>query len=322
MAKDVFAQLKKELPGVQKNILLKDYTTYKIGGPAKYFFVAKTKEELITAIKSAKKTKISVLILGGGSNLLVSDKGFTGLVIKLQTTGCELKNNRIFVPAGTRLGKLSLVAAENGFLGFEWAMGIPGTVGGAIFGNAQAFGEKISDMIEEVETLDIKTLKTKVFDKEQCRFSLKNSIFKKNRDIVIISAVFFAKDGDKQKIQEKIKECLDYRKKHHPMSLPSAGSTFVNPEKKITDKKLLEKFPELEEFNKKGAIPAGYLIQKSGMQGKKIGNAQISQVHANFIVNLGGAKAKDVLSLIKLAKQKVKKTFGINLEPEIQFVGI
>ena len=122
-------------------------------------------------------------------------------------------------------------------------------------------------------------------------------------------------------IKNKIKEFLDYRKTRHPIDFPSAGSTFVNPEKKIKNKKLLEKFPELKEYNKKGVIPAGYLIAKCGLAGKKIGNAQISEKHANFIINLGGAKAKDVLALMNLAKKKVKKNFGINLEPEVQFVG-
>ena len=306
MKDKIFEKLREELPEIQKGILLKDYTTFKIGGPAKYFFVAKTKEDLVNAVKIAKKLKLPVFILGGGSNLLVSEKGFKGLVIKMQNENCEVQGNKIFVSAGAALSGLSGFAAENGFKGFEWSAGVPGTVGGAIFGNAQAFGDKISDKIESAEALDIKTLKIKRLSKKQCKFSLKNSIFKNpptgGKNLIIISAVFFPEKGDKEKIQEKTKEFLNYRKSHHPMVFPSAGSVFVNP----------EKGGEI--------IRAGYLIEKAGLKGKKIGGAQISEQHANFIINLGNAKAKDVLALIKLAQKKVKKIFGVLLETEVQIL--
>jgi len=314
-------KIKKILPELRENVLLKDYTTFKIGGPAKYFFVAREKDDLIRAIETAKKFKLPVFILGGGSNLLISDKGFKGLVIKLQVTGCNTQGDKIFVFAGMSLTGLADFAAQNGFKGFEWSAGIPGTVGGAIFGNAQAFGDKISDLVESVEVLDTKTLKIKKLSKKQCRFSLKNSVFKKNKNLVIISIVFYTQKDDKEKIKEKTKELLNYRKSHHPISFPSAGSTFVNPEVKIKNKKLLEKFPELIEANKIGVIRSGYLIEKVGLKGKKIGGAQISEQHANFIINLGNAKAKDVTALIGLAQKKVKEVFGVSLEEEVQFVG-
>jgi UDP-N-acetylmuramate dehydrogenase len=172
-----------------------------------------------------------------------------------------------------------------------------------------------------VEVLDLKTLKIKTFSQRQCKFSIKNSVFKKNKNLIITSAVLKLKKGNKKGIKRKIKENLNYRRKRHPLDPPSAGSVFVNSEKiKIKNKKLLNNFPELKEFNKKGLIPSAYLIEKCGLKGKKIGRAQISEKHANFIVNLGGAKAKDVISLIKLAKKKVKKKFGISLKKEIQII--
>jgi len=305
----------------QKNVLLKDYTTYKIGGPAQYFFVAKTKEDLIKAVKTAKELKLPVFVLGGGSNILVSDKGIKGLVIKLQISDFVLNKNRVHIGAGAMLPKLVAIATKSGFAGLEWAAGVPGTVGGAIYGHAQAFGAKISDVVKSVEALDIKTLEIKKLSKKQCGFSLKSSIFKKNKNLIIVSAILEFKKRPKKEIQKKIKEYLNYRKTRHPVSMPSAGSTFVNPQVKIKNKKLLNMFPELIQFNNKGVIPAGYLVEKAGLAGKKIGRAQISEQHANFIVNLGGAKAKDVMMLIKLAQEKVKKSFGIKLEPEVQFVG-
>lgn len=304
-----------------KNISLKDYTTYKIGGPAKYFFIAKTKEDLVASVKVAKDLKLQVLFLGGGSNVLVSDKGFDGLVIKIDISDIKFQDAKVVVGAGADLTKLANLSADNGLSGLEWSAGVPGTVGGAIYGSAQAFGTKMSDAVESVEAINLKTLELKNFTKEECQFSLKNSIFKSDKNWIIVSAVLAFKKQDKEQIKKQIQEFLDYRKTHHPMDSPSAGSTFVNPEMEIMDKNLLEKYPELKEYNKKGVIPAGYLIAKSGLIGKKIGDAQISEKHCNFIINLGCAKAKDVLSLMNLAKEKVKTTFGVELETEVQFVG-
>lgn len=310
-----------KLTRVQKNILLKDYTTYKIGGLAKYFFIAKTKDDLINAVKAAKNFKLPVFILGGGSNLLISEKGFKGLVIKIDISDVIFQGNRIVVGAGKSLTKLAYLSSDKGLSGLEWSAGVPGTVGGAIYGHAQAFGTKISDAIESVESINLKTLEIKTFTEKQCQFSLKNSVFKKDKNLVIVSAVLRLSSEGPQQVKNKIKEFLKYRKIHHPINFASAGSIFVNPEMTIKNKKLLKKFPELKEYNQKEIIPAGYLIAKSGLAGKEIGNAQISEKHCNFIINLGGARAKDVLFLMNLAKKKVKKNFGISLEPEVQLVG-
>ena len=168
-----------ELPGTKKDVLLKNYTTYKIGGPAKYFFVAKNREDLISAVKIAKKLKLPLFILGGGSNLLVSDKGFNGLVIKVDIFDIEFQGNKAFVGAGANITKLAYLSADMGLSGIEWAAGVPGTVGGSIYGNAQAFGTKISSIVKNVEVINKKTLAVESFSEKQCEFSLKNSIFKK-----------------------------------------------------------------------------------------------------------------------------------------------
>ncbi|MFH1967788.1 MAG: UDP-N-acetylmuramate dehydrogenase, partial [bacterium] len=312
MKNKVFREIKKILPGVKTGILLKGFTSYKIGGQAKYFFIAKNKEDLIRAIKTAKDFKLPIFILGGGSNLLISDKGFNGLAIKVEILKVGFKGNKAFVGAGTSLTKMAYSSAKKGLSGLEWAAGVPGTIGGAIYGHAQAFGTKISNIIKNVEAINLNTLKIKNFPKKQCKFSLKNSVFKRTKNLVIVSALLEFKKKSPHKIKNKIKEHTTYRKKRHPMSSPSAGSTFVNPEVIIKNKNLLIKFPELAEYNKKGAIPAGYLIKKCGLAGKKIGKAKISEKHANFIINLGGAKASDVLKLIKLARKKVKKSFNID----------
>lgn len=322
----------------QKNVSLKKYTTFKIGGPAKYFFVAKTKEDLIEAIKEAKKLKWPFFILGGGSNLLVSDKGYRGLIIKTQnsklspaiaslrrmragkTQNHNLKLKTIYIETGVMLTKLVSVALKNNLAGLEWAAEIPGTVGGAIRGNTGAFKKSMKDVVESVEVFDTKTGKVKIFKNKDCKFGYKNSIFKQNPNLIILSTAIQLKKGSQKEIQKKIKEHSDYRRKNHPLSFPSAGSVFKNHQGKIKNQKLLEKFQELKEFNKKQIIPAGWLIEKSGLKGKRSGNVKISERHCNFIVNLGKGKAKEVIKLINLAKKEVKSRFGILLEEEIQYL--
>jgi UDP-N-acetylmuramate dehydrogenase len=264
-------RIEKELSGIKKNISLKNFTTFKIGGKARYFFAAKTKEDLIRAIVAAKKAKLPFFILGGGSNILVSDGGFRGLVIKYGQP-------------------LSFYVSK----GLEWAAGIPGTIQGAVYGNAGAFGKSMKDVVKEVEVFDVKTDKIKVFKNKDCRFSYRNSIFKKNKNLIILSV----KIKTKKVNAGKIKQYLDYKKQNHPWNYPSAGSVFKNPD----------------------GFSAAWLMEVCGLKGKRIGKAEISKKHANFIVNLGGAKEKDVKKLINLAKKSVKKKFKINLQEEIQFL--
>jgi len=256
---------------IKKNVLLSKYTTFKIGGLAKYFCIANNKKDVIMAIKWAKEKKLPFFILGNGSNVLVVDKKYSGLVIK---TGKPL--------------------AHYVFKGLEWAAGIPGTIEGAVYGNAGAFGKSMKDAVKEVEVWDTKTEKIKIFKKKDCGFGYRESIFKKNKNLIILSVKIKSKKSN----LKKIKEYLNYKKQTQPLNLPSAGSVFKNP---------------------KGYF-AAELIEKCGLKGKTIGRAQISKKHANFIVNLGGAKAKDVFTLIKIIKQKVKNKFGIILEEEIQIL--
>ncbi|MCK4473967.1 UDP-N-acetylmuramate dehydrogenase [Candidatus Parcubacteria bacterium] len=287
----------------RKNVSLAKYTTFKIGGPAKYFYIAKTKQDLIKAIKAAKELGLPFFVLGGGSNLLVLDKGFDGLVIKCQMSNVNflpLKAGfKIVAGAGLPLGKLVSASAEKSLTGLEWAVGIPGTVGGAIRGNSGAFEKSISNIVKEVEVLEItedNSPQIKILKNKDCKFQYRDSIFKHNSNLIILSAEIQLKKGDKKEIQKKIKEHLEQRKKTQPLGFPSAGSIFKNPE----------------------GFSAGELIEKCGLKGKKINGAQISEIHSNFIVNLGDAKAKDVEKLIKLIKQKVKQKFGIVLKQEIE----
>jgi len=250
---------------------LAKHTTFKIGGPAEYFCTLNNKEDIIKAVKWAKERKLPFFVLGGGSNLLFSEKRYKGLVIKTGTP-------------------LFLYVSK----GLEWAVGIPGTIEGAVYGNIGAFKKSMKDAVESVEVLDVETEKIKVFKNRDCQFSYRDSIFKRNKNLIILSV----KIKPKKSNPKKIKKYLNYRKETQPLNFPSAGSVFKNP----------------------SGFSAGELIEKCGLKGKKIGKAKISEKHANFIINLGGAKAKDVLKLIKFIKQKVKNKFGIYLQEEIQTV--
>jgi len=290
--------VKELLPEVKENISLAQYTTFRIGGDARYFFVAKTKNDLIGAVKAAQKNNSPFFILGGGSNLLVSDEGFEGLVIKIQNTKYKIQNNKIYAEAGTPLSVLVNGAIKNNLTGLEWAAGIPGTVGGAIYGNSGTREGDMKDVVESVEVFDTQALRTKRLSNKDCRFQYRNSSFKDKKNLVIISAVLKLKKGNKEIIKEKIKEIISRRQKSQPWNFPSAGSIFKNPP----------------------GFFAAELIERCGLKGKKIGNVKISERHANFIVNLGEGKEKDVKKIIKLAKIKIKKKFGVNLEEEVVFI--
>lgn len=312
--------IKKTLAGVKENVLMAEQTTFKIGGRAKYFFVAKNLEQLSKSIKTAKQLKLPFFIMCGGSNLLVSDNGYKGLVIKMGNDNIEVKNNNISADAGVLLKKVARLAANSSLTGLEWAEGIPGSIGGAVYGNVGAFGSTMAGNVKSVKVLDIKSLKINNFSRKDCRFNNKDSIFKTNKNLIILSVILEVKVGDKDEIAKEVKRFADYRKANHPLNFPSAGCIFKNYTKKITDKDLLKKYPELNEFNKGSRIPTSYLIEKAGVKGKKIGGAQVSEKHANFIINIGGAKSKDVLRLIKLIKEKVKRKFSIKLEEEVQYL--
>ncbi|MFH0854310.1 MAG: UDP-N-acetylmuramate dehydrogenase [bacterium] len=311
---------------IQKDVKLSEYTTFKIGGKAKYFFIAKKREDIFESISWAKNNEEKFFILGGGSNALFSDEGFEGLVIKLDFKNVDVKKNIILADAGVKISALIEIFRKNSFEGLEWASGIPGiTLGGAIRGNAGAFGKSISDLVRWVEAVNTKTLgrvSENLFEnydklsKKECDFRYRTSLFKERNDYAILSAGLEMKKGDRKIIEEKIKNIAQIRNEKQPLGYPNAGSIFKNA---VYAKEYCTRdFPN--EFIKTGVIPAGWLIERCGLKGEKKGDAMISVQHANIIVNLGKAKAKDVLGLIELAEKEVKKKFGIELEKEIEAV--
>lgn len=303
------SKIEKKLPGVKTGISLSSFTTFKIGGECDFLFEAKTDEELIRALEVVVEEDIPYLILGGGSNVLISDEGFPGLVIL--TSNSYIREN-LRVGSGTVLMDLVEYSIENSLAGLEEVAGIPGAVGGAIRGNAGAYSCWMEDLVVEVEAFNLETGQVETLSNEECQFSHKWSVFKE-KDLIIISAVFsLEKGGDPKRVEEIVKN----RESKLPLEYPSAGCMFQNYKGEIH----VEGFPLLEKFNKKGVVPTGYLIDKAGLKGKRIGGAQISEKHANFIINKDGATAEDVAQLAGLAQQKVKKVFGVDIKKEVQFI--
>jgi UDP-N-acetylmuramate dehydrogenase len=274
---------------IKENELLKNHSTFRIGGPAKYFIIAKNKEEILEAIDFAQKKNLPYFVFGGGSNILFRDEGFEGVAIKIQNIKFKIKNNTIIAEAGVLLSRLVEAAREANLSGLEWAVGIPGTIGGAAVDNAGAFGKSISESITRVVTLD------KEYNNQECGFEYRNSKFKNlNNKEIILEVELKLKPGNKEKIEEEIKKNLEQRK-NRITSYPSIGCIFKNPK----------------------PLAAGSLIDQCGLKGLRVGDAQISEIHANIIINRGNAKSNDVLSLIEICKQKVREKFKVELEEEI-----
>jgi UDP-N-acetylmuramate dehydrogenase len=304
---------------IQKNITLAPYTTFKIGGPADYFCEVKSLEDLEEALIQAKKKSWKIFILGGGSNLLINDKGFKGLVIKMNWDFIKNIGDGLYeVGAGTLLAKLLAETVKNNLTGIEWAIGIPGTLGGAICGNSGAYGQATAESVVSVKALDLKTLKVKNFKLKDCKFQYRNSIFKDNNQYIIISAQLQFYKGEGDKVKEVLQKYATERKNKIP-PYPSAGCVFKNISMDDMTYEFMNKIPP--EKTKGGKIPVGYLIEQCGLKGKRIKGAEISSQHANFIVNFNKATFLDVIELIALAKNEVKNQFNVNLEEEIRYLG-
>jgi UDP-N-acetylmuramate dehydrogenase len=281
---------------LKKNEPLSRHTTFRIGGPAKYFIEAKTAEELALALDFARENKLKTFFLGKGSNVLFSDKGFEGVVIKPAFSRVVIKNETMIAEAGASLHKIVNLAMNHSLSGLEGVVGIPGSVGGAVAMNAGVGERALGDLVIRVWGLGTRGL-VKTFTKKRCQFGYRKSIFQKGK-WVILKVELGLKKGDKQVIRQTIKEMWKKRLEKQPYDMPSAGSVFKNP---------------------KGDF-AGRLIEAAGCKRMEVGDAQVSEKHANFIVNLGKAKAWQVKKLMDIVKIKVQKKFKIALQPEIKLV--
>lgn len=282
----------------RQNEPMRAHTTFKIGGEADIFIIPASPAALIYAVKKCNELEIPYFILGNGSNLLVSDGGIEGAVISLSgINGISYDGEKITCGAGAMLSSVCLKAMSLSLTGLEFAYGIPGTAGGALYMNAGAYGGQMADVIESAECLTV-TGEIKTLKKENMQLGYRSSVFK-NGGLIIISLTLALKKGDKTEIKAEMDDLLNRRKQKQPLEYPSAGSTFKRPE----------------------GYFAGALIEKNGLKGSAVGGAQVSEKHAGFVINRGGATAADVKALIGKIQKKVFENDGVMLEPEVIFTG-
>jgi UDP-N-acetylmuramate dehydrogenase len=306
---------------IQKNIALAPLTTFKIGGKAKFFVEVNSKTELQSAITWAKNKNINFHVLGGGSNILVNDGLIDKLIIKIAKGRVVVKSNSVISGAGVNFGAVVQAAIKHKLTGLEWAVGIPGTIGGAVRGNALAFKSSISDVVEMIEVFDIKQNKFVVLNKKQCQFVNKGSVIKKKKNLIIWQVWLKLKVGKVKKIQKFCADCLTIR--DNQPKQPSAGCVFINFSSAYVKKNNPDLYTEAK-ANKiigNNLISAGWVISRTSLPGKRVGSAEISTKHANFIINTGHAKAEDVIILISLIKQKVRTELNLQLQEEIECLG-
>lgn len=287
---------------IKKNEPLAHHCTFRIGGPADYFYTAKSTEEIQPLIKKAKSQNLPYFILGGGSNILFDDKGFRGLVIKIDTKNITIKNNEITADAGVTIPELIKASAEHNLQGLEKWIGMPGTVGGAVRGNAGRNDLETAQILIKATLLDPETGKITTVTNKDLKFAYRESRLKheKNTKEIVLSATFRLKPTDlsPEDRQEIANQIRTQTQEKQPPGF-SSGSFFKNPSPQN---------------------PAGKLIDQAGLKGTQIGKAKISPKHGNFLQNLGGATASDILALAKLIKQEVHAKFNINLEEEVQIL--
>jgi UDP-N-acetylmuramate dehydrogenase len=304
---------------IKKNIPLAPLTTFKIGGPAKFYVEVAAKEDLVEAVEWAKKEKEPIYYLGGGSNLLIADEGLPGLVIKFANREAVNVSPRFVCGSGASLAYAISLARAAGLSGLEWGFGIPqATIGGCVRGNAGGFGMNTGDVVETVEAYDLKKNRFETLSQKDCQFGYRSSIFKTNLDLIIWSATFRLKPAPAEQINALVENNLQKRDSSQPR-LPNAGCAFKN----LFVDDIRRVNPQFAEFideqgvAKGGKIGAGYLIDMHGLKGKVFGGAKISLEHANFIVNTGRATAKNVIDLMEFVKKEILIRFKVELEEEI-----
>ncbi len=309
---EIYSLLKNKI--LDENILkeesMKKHTSFKIGGNADFFVKAKSVEDVKFVIDLCKKNDIPLTIIGNGSNILVKDEGIKGIVLKIDIDKFEInekvpeelrKNNNsviITVGAGVLLGKLAFQLLKKSISGFEFASGIPGTIGGAVRMNAGAYGSEFKDIVIETMCMDNNGNIIKLDNKQQ-KFEYRRSIFKDKKYIILETKLLLEKVDDNSKIKEKMDEYKKSRMEKQPIEFPSAGSTFKRGSDFITAK----------------------LIDECDLKGYSIGDAQVSEKHAGFVINRGNASFEDVFKLIKFIQKNVKEKFGKDIELEVEIVG-
>ncbi len=285
---------------VRINEPMKNHTTFKIGGPAQYYVTPESVTQIQEVVSLCRNINIPLHVIGNGSNILVGDDGVDGVVLALFNTfsDYEIKDNVITAQAGMSLIKLAVIALREGLTGLEFASGIPGSVGGAVYMNAGAYDGQMKDVVTSVTVLD-EAGNIRILGRDELDMGYRTSAVAKN-NMIVLQVVIELKSGDKEQIKARMNQLSELRKQKQPLEYPSAGSTFKRPE----------------------GYFAGKLIADAGLKGYSIGGAAVSEKHAGFVVNMGGATAKDVVELTDYIKKRIMEQFGVTLELEVKRIGL
>jgi UDP-N-acetylmuramate dehydrogenase len=280
-----------------RNEPMSRHTSLRLGGPAEIFVRVASEADLRGAVAVAREHEVPIFILGGGTNLLVSDRGIRGVVLENAWSEAQAEGEVVAASSGAPLAHVAAVAARSGLLGLEWMATVPGTVGGAVHGNAGAFGSETSDVLIDAELMDLDG-GSWTASRSDLGYAYRTSALQ-GKPTIVLGARFAARSGDRVTAVRRIKEIANERAAKQPLAQPNTGSIFRNPPGDF----------------------AGRLVEAAGLKGRTVGGAMVSQKHANFIVNLGDARASDVLELMRVCQREVKERFGVDLVPEVEVVG-
>ncbi len=301
---------------VRVNEPLAKYTTFKIGGPVDVLLVVTTVEKAVEALQYLEAEGIPFFLLGGGSNMLVRDAGFSGVALKIAAQAITIEGTKVYADAGCVTAAVADESIKAGLTGFEWGVGVPGTIGGAVRGNAGAVGSEMSGSVESVMVYDRGEVVQ--YEKSACDFHYRHSVFKTS-SAVVLRVTLALQSGSNSDARKKALDYVAFRIRTQPQGF-STGCIFKNVSVEECTK-IPEGAPELlPEFKEKGLVSAGWLIEKSGAKGMTEGKAIVSEKHGNFILNSGGATAEEILILIDKVKQNVYDTFGVTLVEEVQII--
>lgn len=288
---------------VERDVILAPYTSFGIGGPARFFFAAPTPTDIVRAVRAARRAKTRFFVLGGGSNILFDDAGYDGLVIRDLTDRFSINGDVVSALSGAVVDKMVDASVGAGLGGMEYAAGIRGTIGGAVYGNAGAFGHAINEILKSAVIYTPQN-RMEIVDTDYFRFEYRKSHLGASGDVVL-SVKLQMRHEDKRKLVEIVKERRNFRKERHPVGLGSAGSVFKN-------------LRSLE--NPDNVTPAGKLLEEAGVRGMAVGQAAVFEKHCNIVVNRGGATSREVLELVQMMAGAVRDKFGLDLQREILYI--
>ncbi len=299
---------------ITENMPLAPLTTFGIGGSARFFAEARTEEEIREAIAWARTRHVRLIVLSGGSNILAPDERLDALVVRIMSNEYSFAGSELEADAGCNLLRLIRASAERSLGGWEKLSGIPGTIGGAVRGNAGAFGQEIKGFVTRVRALDMELCEARQFDNDACDFAYRHSVFKDHPEWLVTRVWLTLKSVDSRESLRRIEETIREREKRHIQNVRAAGSFFVNPVAPREVQRLFEH--EKGVPAREGRVPAGWLIEKVGLKGARVGDAVASEQHPNYIKNDGSATAAQVKKLAQKIKDAVREKFGIELEEE------